>query len=98
MADLNLTQEKMDIMADFTKNLPELRKSFKVSQTILGKKVGLSRQTISSIERGTVPMTWNIFLSVVVFFCANDNAEKKFVNKDMYSKYLNDMLLIDKQL
>lgn len=90
-----LTKDKQLIINEFVKALPGIRKNFKVSQTVLGKKVGLSRQTISSIERGTVPMTWNTFLAIVMFFYANDDANK-FEHKEKYAQYLNDMLLIDK--
>lgn len=43
------------------KRLPQIRKEMKISQTELGIKVGLSRQTISSIERETVELSWNNF-------------------------------------
>lgn len=95
MADIILTKDQSDIMAFFSEELPGIRKKFKVSQTMLGKKVGLSRQTISSIERKTVPMTWNTFLSLILFFYANDTDGDKFEHREKYAQYLNDMLLIE---
>lgn len=39
-------------MADFCVNLKRLRKSEGLSQDLLAEKLGVSRQTISSWERG----------------------------------------------
>lgn len=60
-----------EMMQDLAENLPDLRRKLKITQTELGKRVGLSRQTISSIERKTVTMTWNNYLALMMFFTAN---------------------------
>ena len=53
---------KEELLSDFVTKLPAIRKKLGLSQSKLGEKVGLSRQSISSIERGTVTLSWNIFL------------------------------------
>ena len=69
-SEIDDIQEKM--MCDLAASLPRLRKRLKISQTELGEKVGLSRQTISSIERKTVPLTWNNYLAIMMFFALNN--------------------------
>ena len=55
-------------------NLPTLRKKYGISQADLGEKVGLSRQTISGIERGSIEMSWTVYLAIVCYFVMkNDN-------------------------
>ena len=74
--DLNLTSEQKKMIELFVQALPTLRKELNVSQTELGLKVGKSRQTISSIERGLSPLTWDTFLSIALFFKVNYNKNK----------------------
>lgn len=42
-----------------------IRKKFGVSQTELGKMIGVSRQTISSLERKEVVLTWDKYLALM---------------------------------
>lgn len=63
---------KEELLSDFVNKLPEIRKKLGLSQSELGDKVGLSRQSISSIERGTVTLSWNIFLAIVLVVFVND--------------------------
>lgn len=64
------------------KRLPQIRKEMKISQTELGDKVGLSRQTISSIERGTVELSWNNYLAIMMFIVANRSKCKTMYQED----------------
>lgn len=64
------------------RRLPQIRKEMKISQTELGKKVGLSRQTISSIERGTVELSWNNYLAIMMFIVANRNKCKTMYQEE----------------
>lgn len=52
--------------------LPKIRKKLKVSQTELGERVGLSRQTISAIERKNMPLAWNNYLAILFYIYFND--------------------------
>jgi len=76
MENLNLSEKQKEMIDIFVKALPFLRKELNISQTELGKKVGKSRQTISSIERGVSPLEWDTFLSIVLFFKVNWNKHK----------------------
>lgn len=62
---------RTEILNEFAKKLPAIRKVLKVSQSELGKSVGLSRQSISSIERGRVVLTWNTMLAIMLVVLVN---------------------------
>ena len=80
MENTRLTKEQQQMIDVFIKALPRLRKELGISQTILGEKIGLSRQMVSSIERGVCPMTWSIFLSIALFFKVNYSRERENLN------------------
>ena len=83
------TKEKM--MKDFVNEMPGLRKSVGISQTTLGSKLGLSRQSISSIERREVPMTWTVYVAAVNYFGENKHGleliseHRSYINQFMKS-------------
>ena len=59
-------------MIEFAEQLPTIRKILGVSQSEMGRKVGLSRQSISSIERGNVVLTWNTLLAILLVVLVNN--------------------------
>lgn len=77
---------KDELLSDFATKLPDIRKKLGISQSELGDKVGLSRQSISSIERGTVQLSWNIFLVIALVVFVND--PKIFENIAADERYL----------
>ena len=88
-----LTPEKqIEMMEILAKRLPLIRKEMNISQTELGEKVGLSRQTISSIERGTSELSWNNYLAIMMFLNANKDRCKTLFNDD--SQDLIDALAV----
>ena len=56
----------------FTEELPALRAKLAITQEDLCGIVGISRQTYSSIETKKKIMSWNVFLSLIMFFTNND--------------------------
>lgn len=64
--------EKQMILKEVVAKLPKIRQVIKISQTELGNKVGLSRQSISAIERGCVPMSWSVFLAIMLVVLTNE--------------------------
>lgn len=76
--DLN----KEELLSDFVEKLPEIRKKLGISQGELGEKVGLSRQSISSIERGIVQLSWNNFLAIALVVFVNDSSIFEDMLKD----------------
>ena len=78
----NSELDKRDILNSFAKRIPNIRKELHMSQTELGKKLGISRQSISSIERGTVPLTWDTFLALLMVIMVSDEAMYKELTSD----------------
>lgn len=86
-----LKEKKLDTTIDLLKGeaiamlreeLPILRAKAKISQEELAQKIGVSRQTYSSIETGKRDMTWTTFMALIAFFQNCDST------KDMY-KYID---------
>ncbi len=66
-------EEYINVMKDeyiqkLVKNLPMLRASIGLTQRQLGKKVGVSRQTIVAIENKKHSLSWSLYLSIVCVF------------------------------
>lgn len=56
-----------------------LRAKARISQGELAEKIGISRQTYSSIETGKQEMSWTTFLALIAYLQNNDNT-KKMIN------------------
>ncbi len=76
------SEKKQEMINQLVKKLPKIRKEMKISQTEFGKNVGLSRQTISSIERGSVNLSWNNYLAIMIFIVANRERCKSIYEDD----------------
>lgn len=90
-SEINDMQEKM--MKELVSSLPKMRKRLKISQTELGEKIGLSRQTISSIERKMTPLTWNNYLAIMMFLALNNEDVFYFPRKKGY-KYTDELMKV----
>ncbi len=72
MDQIEYTTDEQKLIDDMVQRLPKIRKKLKFTQTEFGEKLGLSRQTISSIERGIVPLSWNNFLAILFLLTINN--------------------------
>lgn len=71
--DYIFPDDKKAILIDIlTENLPVLRAKIAITQEDLSEIVGISRQTYSAIETKKRRMSWNVFLSLIMFFTHND--------------------------
>jgi diguanylate cyclase (GGDEF)-like protein len=78
---INLTEEnKKNLLAIFSKNMMVYRKAMKLSQEEFGNQIGITRQTVSSIERGAYTLTWSIFLSSLFICSGNQQARQLIIN------------------
>ena len=66
--------EKRDMIARFTAALPVLRKSIHMTQDQLAARSGVSRITVSAVERGRQEMSWGTFVSLLSVFSADSRS------------------------
>ena len=68
--------EKDSFIATLTPHLAILRTQAEVSQEELANLIGVSRQTYSAIERKIRKMSWNTYLSLVLFYDHNQKTHQ----------------------
>ena len=71
-----LAEDKQRLLSLFSANLQNYRKTLRLSQEQFGDQIGISRQTVSSIERGAYPLNWSTFLSCLLV-CSTDQRARK---------------------
>jgi DNA-binding XRE family transcriptional regulator len=70
------------------KNLPVLRAAAKVTQAQLADKVGVSCQTIVSIETKKRPMPWTLYLAMVFVFERYEESKKLLESFELFQQKL----------
>lgn len=88
--------EKNTLMKSMSTNLPLLRSKLNLSQEELANLLGVTRQTISSLENGQRKMTWSVFLALILIFFRNEPTKRLLVALNIYTPKLNDFLNISK--
>ena len=84
-----LTETEKDRFIDMlTPHLPILRAQADISQEEIANLLGVSRQTYSAIERKVRRMSWNTYLSLVLFFDHNQNTHKMLRMLGIFPKEL----------
>lgn len=84
--------DKEKLIRILTENLPVLRARLGLSQDDVSKVIGISRQTYSSIETMKRKMTWNTFLSLILFWGCNESTAVMLDNMGVLSLELNAFL------
>lgn len=84
--------QKAVLIKNMSDNLPILRKKLDVTQSELASKIGVSRNTLATIEIGKKTMTWNMFLSLILIFTKNEDTEKLLSVFDIYTDELNEYI------
>lgn len=69
-------KEKDQLISALTPELVLLRTKAEISQEELAALIGISRQTYGAIERGSRRMSWNTFLSLVLFYDCNQKTHQ----------------------
>ena len=82
--------EPMTIMAD---NLKVLRNKLNLNQDELARKVGVSRQTLVSVENKKRKMSWNTFIALITVFRAESSTSDLLNYFGIYSQELNNYLI-----
>ena len=89
------TEKKLEIMELLREELPVLRAKAKVSQEDIAERIGISRQTYSSIETGKRTMTWTTFLALITYFQNNPGTLQLLNGIEGLSAGLKDILTSD---
>lgn len=77
----------MDILAE---HLLPLRMKADITQEELAQIIGVSRQTYYAIENQKREMTWNTFLSLILFF--DTNTDTHLMLRDVHA-YPTDLMI-----
>ena len=72
-------------------NLPTLRTRLGLSQTQLADCIGVTRQTISSIENQVRELSWTNFLSLLFLFLQNADTAKLLPAMGIYTDDLENV-------
>lgn len=67
---------KEEYLDKMVKHLPVLRASIKITQRELAKKIGITRQSMMSIETKKRPLQWSTYLALVLVFYHYDDTKK----------------------
>lgn len=67
--------EKERLIASLTTHLPVLRATASISQEQLAAAIDISRQTYSAIETQKKQMSWNIYMSLILYFNSNEKTK-----------------------
>ena len=76
--------EKNQYIQCMTRLLPELRITAGNSQEELANIIGVSRQTLSSIESGKRKLSWPTFLALVLYFLSNPKTQEMLSESEAY--------------
>lgn len=88
----NNTDIKEKLIEVLRSELPVLRAKARVSQEEIAEKIGISRQTYSSIETGKREMSWTTFLALMAFFQNNDSTKQMINSIEGLSKGVENFI------
>ncbi|MGC4018565.1 MAG: helix-turn-helix domain-containing protein [Muricomes sp.] len=74
-----------EYLGRMVKNLSVLRASVDLTQKQLGEKLGVSRQTIVAIENGKSPLTWSLYLAIVLVFQQFEESKELLEKLELFS-------------
>ena len=69
-----------------------LRAKARISQGELARKIGISRQTYSSLETGKREMPWTTFLALVAYFQNNESTNRMINEIDGLSEGMDKIM------
>lgn len=90
------TEEKDKLINSLTKELPALRGAAKATQDELANAIGVSRQTYNAVEMQKRKMTWNTYMSLILFFDYNPNTHYTIRQLDAFPYRLDECWLSGK--
>ena len=88
--------EKQQLIARLTKELPALRGAAKATQDEIANAIGVSRQTYSAVEMQKRAMSWNTYMSLILFFDYNPSTHYTIRQLDAFPYRLDECWLSGK--
>ncbi len=95
MSNIRNFKNRKELIQELTTFLPVLRASIGISQGELAELVGISRQTYGAIESKRRDMSWNTFLSLVLFFTTNHDSSQLIMAKGDFMKRVYDNITFE---
>lgn len=89
-------EEKDNLIARLTAELPALRGAVKATQDDIANAIGVSRQTYNAIESNKRKMTWNTYMSLILFFDYNPYSHYRIRQLDAFPYHLDECWLAGK--
>lgn len=89
-------EEKGQLIARLTKELPALREAAKATQDEIANAIGVSRQTYNAAEMQKRKKTWNTYMSLILFFDYNPNTHYTIRQLDAFPYRLDECWLSGK--
>lgn len=89
-------EEKDQLIVRLTNALPALRGAAKATQDEIANAVGVSRQTYNAVEVQKRRMTWNTYMSLILFFDYNPNTHYTIRQLDVFPYRLDECWLAGK--
>lgn len=88
----NPVSSKSRLIDALRNELPVLRARIGLSQETVADKIGISRQTYSSIETGKREMTWTTFMALVAFFQNNNQTAQMLKQMNGFFESIDELL------
>lgn len=83
-------EEKVQMIAKLTAELPALRGKVGVSQTKIAEAIGVSRQTYSAYETQAREIPWTMYLALLFYFNSMPSTHYLLRQMGIYPKSLDD--------
>lgn len=89
-------ESKEKLIRRLTAELPGLRAAVKATQDEIANAIGVSRQTYNAIESNKRTMTWNTYLSLILFFDYNPYSHHRIRQLGAFPELLDECWLAGK--
>ena len=91
-------EERQKLTGALAKNLKSYRCACGWSQENLADIIGVTRQTILSVENGKREMTWTMFLAFLLLFLSNEKTRSELKNSGVLTAQLAEFLGLDEKI
>lgn len=86
---------KENYIAAMVENLPQLRDVLGITQAQLAERVGVTRQTLTSIENGSRKLSWKGYLALCFVFSLNNSSKVWLEIQDICPEIIVNYLKVE---